>query len=279
MNKVLLVIPAYNAENHIVRCISSINKSIAATGYNDFKTDIVVVDDCSSDATIQKLNEIGFGNIITGSGDLWWSGSVNKGVEVACSKNYDYILLFNADNYVPENYFAILYDCLKKKPGCIIGSTVYTENEDAFFLGCQINTFGQFEYTTELKHVFTKNDIFGGMGVAIPVNIVRRIGRFDEKKLPLYFGDTDFWVRCKKNHFSAVMCKNLKVWVDAKNTGAKTKGNKIIFFLKNLTNRKFHANVVSVSNFYRNNFALIGLPVFIFLFYFNYLLSNSRKGV
>lgn len=278
MKKILLIIPTYNASNHIARCLRHIKKSLEATGDFEFKTDVLVVDDCSTDNTVKVILDEGLCRVITGTGDLWWSGSINRGVKTACNENYDYALLMNSDNFIPEDYFKTLYECLSQLPLAIIGSTVFNENGTPFFLGCNVNSWGQFEYIKKLEEPFVKCDAFGGMGVAVPIDVFKQVGFFDEKKLPHYFGDTDFWVRCKKNKQPLFICKDLKIFVDAKNTGAKAKGNKVLFFLKNLTNRKFHANVVAVSRFYLNNYKWIGFPFFVALFYINYILASSKKS-
>ena len=51
-SKITVVIPCYNAEKYIVKCFDKLNEQT----YRDF--DVVIVDDCSTDKSYEKILSI-----------------------------------------------------------------------------------------------------------------------------------------------------------------------------------------------------------------------------
>jgi glycosyltransferase involved in cell wall biosynthesis len=51
-NKILfsIVIPVYNVENYLIRCLKSIFEQ-----HCDFVFEVIAVDDCSTDTTVEKI--------------------------------------------------------------------------------------------------------------------------------------------------------------------------------------------------------------------------------
>jgi len=267
MKKILVVIPTYNAENHVTKCLTSIREASQAACNTDYVTDVVVVDDRSPDNTVKALKDYGFHNILSGTGDLWWSGSVNKGIGQALEQNFDYIMLLNSDNTLSVSFFANLYAHLKKDNERIIGSVVYDLAGNPYFTGCNIDSMGQFRYIRDLNAPELPCSIFGGMGVLIPTGVFRKVGLFDEKNFPLYFGDTDFWLKCKRAGIPSVICNDMHVYADLKNTGIKRSHKGLMHTVKNMFNIRFHANIKTVSKFYFKNFSVLISPIAILLFY------------
>lgn len=267
MKKILIVIPTYNACNHIINCLSSIKRAIDIAESNSFETDVVVVDDLSPDNTVQLLKDSGFKNILLGTGNLWWSGSVNRGVEQALKNGYDYIMLLNSDNTLSESFFSNLYQHIQQMPDNVIGSIVYDTEGRHYFTGCRISKLGQFSYMNDTERPIRNCSIFGGMGVTIPADVFRKVGLFDEKRFPLYFGDTDFWVRCMRDDIPSVICSDLNVYADLENTGVKRSHKGLMSTLRNMFNIRFHANLKTVSRFYWKNYPAVISPIAIVLFY------------
>lgn len=100
--KFSLIIPVYNAENKLNRCVESIiNRS-----YDDYE--LILVNDGSTDnsAEICRYYSNKFGNIkYIEKANAGASSARNAGMDAA---EGDYILFVDSDDYVDSNYFKIL---------------------------------------------------------------------------------------------------------------------------------------------------------------------------
>lgn len=87
--KVVAIIPAYNEEETILSTINSIKKI-------KYDTEIIVADDCSSDKTyeIAKKNGVNVSKLERNSGK---GTAVNKALETLKDRNFDILLMIDAD--------------------------------------------------------------------------------------------------------------------------------------------------------------------------------------
>ena len=98
--KILLIIPAYNEEENILRVIKKINDY---NSKNDFKLDYIVINDGSKDNTLKilKENNINHINLIN---NLGIGGAVQTGYKYALENNYDIAVQFDGDGQHDINY-------------------------------------------------------------------------------------------------------------------------------------------------------------------------------
>lgn len=97
---VSIIIPAYNAENTIEKCLNSLfNQTLK-------EIEIIVINDCSKDSTLKILkkykNKI---KLIDNKENLGPAGSRNKGLDVAQGK---YIGFVDADDWVAPNMYELM---------------------------------------------------------------------------------------------------------------------------------------------------------------------------
>ena len=99
MNKILLIIPAYNEEENIVRVVENlVNK------YSEF--DYVVINDGSKDSTAKLCRENGY-NLVDLPLNCGLSGAFQTGMKYAMRKGYDYAIQYDGDGRLwsePGNY-------------------------------------------------------------------------------------------------------------------------------------------------------------------------------
>ena len=103
MVKISIIVPVYNANQYISRCIDSILSQI----YTDFE--LILVNDGSTDdslAICHSYSDKDSRVIICNQANSGASSARNHGIEV--SKG-DYICFVDADDYVTENYLLHLY--------------------------------------------------------------------------------------------------------------------------------------------------------------------------
>lgn len=234
---IAIVMPVHNALPYTKKAIVELSAQIYAHKLNR-QIRFVVVDDGSSDGTSEWIS-YNFPEILLkqGDGNLWWSGSVNLGVKFALSElKVDYILLWNNDCTTTADYFQNLIQNIASLNNnkIIIASKVYYQDKP----GVLFNIGGNFDSKTGKTTLIAKDqqdsgqyekeftvDWTGGMGVLIHREVFNRIGYFDEKNFPQYYGDCDFYLRAKEKRISIIVYPNLKVWNDRKNTAINKNEN------------------------------------------------------
>lgn len=137
MSKISVIIPAFNAERYIGRCIRSLlDQSINKETY-----DIIVINDGSEDNTLNELNiYINDITIITNSKNLGLPSSLNIGIKQSKSK---YIVRVDSDDYVNKNFLEFLNLYLE-------ANTDYKASScDYFLVDEQENIIERKNFTTE----------------------------------------------------------------------------------------------------------------------------------
>lgn len=95
-SKVAIVIPAYNEEGSIKSVINELNKVLIDI-YIDIDIDIVVVNDCSSDTTVNKVKEAN-AHVVDLKVNHGYSKAIEQGLIFSCEKlKVDYLVTMDAD--------------------------------------------------------------------------------------------------------------------------------------------------------------------------------------
>lgn len=106
MEKISVLIPVYNSEKHIARCI----KSIINQTYSNIE--IVIVNDGSTDGTqniIEELDEKRIKLI-----NIQNKGVANARNQALANATGEYITFVDSDDYIQNDYIQILYENMKK---------------------------------------------------------------------------------------------------------------------------------------------------------------------
>ncbi len=111
MVKISIIIPVYNAEKHIEKCLNSIKGQKETKN----KFEVIIVNDGSTDNSEEVIKKY----IENSELDIKYYGKENEGV--AKTRNYgirkstgDYILFIDADDYIAQNTLSILEPYLEK---------------------------------------------------------------------------------------------------------------------------------------------------------------------
>ncbi|MDR3694923.1 glycosyltransferase family 2 protein [Mucilaginibacter sp.] len=248
MLKITIVIPVYNRKNITIAGLNNLGDALNYYRQNGFKSldvNIVVANDGSTDGTGEwiRANRPDV-YIVEGTGNLWWSGSVNAGMRYAIDElGASHILLWNDDIICAKDYFFELEKVVTANPQylqSILVSKVFWLNGNGrlFNFGAYYNKANGKKVLIGLNEQDTFNQVIrvdwsGGMGTVIPVEIIGRIGYLDEVNLPQYHGDIDFFLRAKEQGYATYAIPWLKVYNNAATTGVvkakKIKDFKILF--------------------------------------------------
>lgn len=130
MNKLIsIIIPCYNIENYIEKCIESIENQT----YKDIE--IIAVDDCSKDGTIVKLKELQerYSNLQVYQNDKNRGAAYSRNFAMKKAKG-EYIGFVDSDDYITDDYYEKLMETAEKEKADLVATDieiVYENNYNA----------------------------------------------------------------------------------------------------------------------------------------------------
>lgn len=268
MRNLYIVIPVYDGWDTTRTCLDHLVSSI-------FKNFCVVLVDHSDKYDgknlardyMQKLDLV----CIRGSADLWWTGATNTGIRWALEDGAKKIMLLNHDCYVEPDSVEILMDLQSELPNSILApeqfdylsqtlkcSTAYT----AYFAGFPtvIPSFRTGRLHRNYAFIQTAM-IVGGRGVIIPAKVFKNVGLLDEKDLPHYGSDNDFYMRCKSAGYKLYVSTKAKVLIDDRQTTLASGVESLTLknFVLTLIDRRSHRNIKDQIQLFRKHFPVSGL--------------------
>lgn len=122
MDKVSVIIPVYNIEKYLSRCLDSI---VSQTYQN---LEIICVNDGSTDNSLNILEQyqkLDNRVIIITTENFGQGAARNKGIEVATGK---YIMFSDSDDFMSSNMVEVLVDSIKQSGSEVVASDFYTNN-------------------------------------------------------------------------------------------------------------------------------------------------------
>lgn len=124
--KILIIIPAYNEEDNILKTYNSIKTN------KDYDYDIIVINDGSTDSTRKILEENNIPHISLIQ-NLGIGGAVQTGYKYAYKNGYDYAIQFDGDGQHDINYVKDILEPLKNKEcNMVIGSRFIKKDTEGF---------------------------------------------------------------------------------------------------------------------------------------------------
>ena len=279
---VFLIIPVHNGIKNTVKCLENIKKLT----YSRFRT--IIVDDGSCDGSSEYISRH-FPEVILimGNGNLWWSGAVNKGVQYALKNKGDYICLLNNDNTFNNDFLSLLVETAQKMKAPVICSKVCYKNSDVvFYGGGSRSRWGELrmldgkdcEKFNKIKQV----EWITGMGVLIKSDVFKKIGTFDEKNFPQYYGDSDFGLRMIKKGYKILYQPESIIYNDFESTGFSFYSGKFKDLFKTFFSIKSVNNIRICFRFYLKHSTKYVIPIvfktIIRTFYWHFRSIITRKS-
>jgi GT2 family glycosyltransferase len=118
LSKTLLVITTYNQSEYTKLCFESLKKI-------DDDIDVLVIDDCSTDDTVDLCNTYGY-EVITKDEGKGLTHSWNLGYDRFKKDGYEYFIIANNDILIPNGAISELEDTFEKWPFSLIVPTSTT---------------------------------------------------------------------------------------------------------------------------------------------------------
>lgn len=257
-----VVVTDFNGWQQTQVCLQRLQQS----SFTNYK--VIVVDHGTDAATAAGIGDFPACTLLRGNPELWWTGATNLGIREALARGAEYVMLLNNDCYVDESTLATLMHCVAGEDSRIVapiqrdpatGDVLVARLNTCFLLGFPTV---QLPYMRRLPtsgaELLSTALIGGGRGVVIPAPVFDRVGLFDEKALPHYWADHDFYFRCRASGISLFLARNASVAVDdtrsttARNMGAMTWRE----FRASLYDTRSHRNVSALKTLFRRYYPL-----------------------
>ena len=119
--KCLVIIPAYNEEENIVRVVENLKNNYPMYDY-------IVINDGSSDSTAKICRKNGY-ELVDLPVNLGLAGAFQTGLKYAYRKGYDYAIQFDADGQHRPEFIAPMLDKIQEGYDIVIGSRFVTEKK------------------------------------------------------------------------------------------------------------------------------------------------------
>ena len=252
--RLAVIIPTFNRWKETADCLERLNA-------DDYPMKVLfLIDDGSTDGTDEECSKrFPDVKIISGDGNLWWSGAINLGVAEAMRSGADLILWLNNDNLVEPGTISRLVETYRSSP---LRSVICAENRST--------ATGELEWKGEppfwhpdasrwqdepvegtsrpLRHPP------GGRGVLIPSICFREVGLIDQRRFPHYWADHDFHYRAMSRGYQYLLPRGATVW---NRPNPPRFGNQVPFTLtwswSYLTSRRSPMNVLTLRRLWRRH--------------------------
>lgn len=215
---VYIVTAVHNSLSHTKRflncCFSQDYKQI----------NVVVLDDGSTDGTDEYISKnYPKVQLIRGTGNLWWTGGVNRAISSALkiATDSDYILTINNDCQFDKNYLQNILNTSQELNDAIISSFELdqsTKKVTTGYLWMNWNN-GVITNSIEAKRKAIPVNTFTTKGTLFPVKTIEALGLLDEKHLPHYASDIEYGLRAHSIGLRAYVDSRCKVYCDTSRTG------------------------------------------------------------
>lgn len=218
---VFVIIPIHNRLAFTRACLASLREQ----SFRDFT--IVVVDDGSTDGThVALTTEFPEATLHWGDGDLWWTGAMNQGLEwvIPRAGRHDHVLALNNDTALPPDYLETLLGLATRHPNALIGSVAVSWDDHERIVDGGVRIDWRTTRSTSPARGLTWSQavkrlddavpvsVLSGRGTLIPVEAFRRVGFYDQKRLPHYGADWEFARRAQRGGFELLMSYHARVF-------------------------------------------------------------------
>ncbi|MBZ9686396.1 glycosyltransferase [Clostridium estertheticum] len=200
-----IVILTHNKLKYTKLCIESIREYTDKNNY-----EIIVVDNHSTDGTVNWLNNQRDIKSIFNEEGLGFPKGCNQGINIAEGDN---ILLLNNDVVVTPNWLMNLNKCLYSSED--IGAVGAVANRCPYYqqISIKYNNVEEMVYFAEKYNISDKNKWVErlkliGFCISIKREVIEKVGLLDERFTPGNFEDDDYSLRIRKAGYRLMLCKD-----------------------------------------------------------------------
>lgn len=204
-DSVYVIIPVHNRRETTIKCLHNLSDSGDLQRYQ-----IVIVDDGSTDGTADKIHAIYPDvTVLQGDGNLWWTGGIAVGMKYAFEQGAHYIIWLNDDCIPMPNTLPGLINFLRVHPKSFAAPTCYEGDLQSDFI--KHNGFKSRRGCAAKPGEVLEVDGTSGWCVAMPAEVVAKVGLPDTKKFPHYSGDDMYTLKMTRSGYQAYLLGDLSL--------------------------------------------------------------------
>jgi GT2 family glycosyltransferase len=285
--KIAAIIPTFNRRQELSDLLWMLGNMDMPEGC---ELDIITVVDGSTDGTIEMLTrDFPHVHSVKGTGNWWYTKSINQGFRYAERLHPDLILTLNDDIIVHDDYLQKLVEAYRKKdPDSIMGSISFTHDQPHRVTNSGVKDRNKLldkaeSYIPFLAHAnpstltgTLETPVLPGRGMLIPWKIATQLNYFDEN-FAQYQSDFDFTLRAIKAGFSVYISWDAQVFsmLNKTNSGSSFLKSSWKTYFKNLFNPYSRSYLPNRSRYYwRHNYKLLW-PVYMI----KYLTLSAKNHI
>jgi len=186
------VIPAYNEENLIGKCLESVIKEVDRSGLD---VEIIVVDNVSTDRTVEIAKSYAGVRVISES-EKGPTFARHTGFEASRA---EFVAVIDADTMLPEGWLDVVENIFTKKPELVAVSGPYIYYDLPFWQRMLVGGFYCLSFIVYLlvRFVFKAGSMVQGGNLVMRRSAWIKAGGYDTS-IEFYGDDTDMAVRLSK---------------------------------------------------------------------------------
>ncbi len=212
MKKVSVIIPNYNGEKYIAKCLNGLKHQ----DYRDF--DVIIVDNCSEDGSLAVIDANSMGldiRVITLDNNYGFARAVNEGIKAS---DGEFVILLNNDAYAGRRFVSSLLERITADEDIFSAQAMMLQYNNRKLIDSAGDYFCALGWgfargrDCMAKNFTEECDVFSACaGAAIyRKKIFSRIGYFDEAFFA-YLEDVDLGYRARIHGFRNVYAPKAKV--------------------------------------------------------------------
>ena len=252
--KIYILILNYNCSQETVELYRNILEL-----YKD-EIRILIIDNHSKPSDKDYLkNYIPHSNLILNNENRGYAGGNNVGIDIGLKEKVDYIWILNPDIRLVKDTLPVLLETIKDDPSlAAVGPRILKrENPDVIFTDGEKLLMDEKCSTHQKYHGKSKFEIpatidydidyVDGSCILINAKALSELGNLPEEYF-LYFEETDWCYRAKKNGWNLAVNSNANVY----NLTSLKKETFHYYFMRNrlIFSKKFHPNYKEVRRYY-----------------------------
>ncbi len=190
---VSIIIPVYNQFAYTFNCLESLSVNLSS----DLAYEIIIVNDASSDETLEQLATLVKGiKVLTNTENSGFIRSCNYGASQAKGQ---YLYFLNNDTRILENCLESLVKLIINNPqvGAVGSKLIYANSKQQEAGGIIWNSadgwnYGRLDSSEEPEYNYVRPvDYCSGASLLVPTDLFKQLGGFCQDFIPAYYEDTD----------------------------------------------------------------------------------------